>query len=242
MTREATARVESSRLYAPAVSATPRRLDTTFDVSRSVSAPLAEWPGKRAFDVVGALLLGVAFAPLILLIVAWLNLQGSPIIFRHHRVGRSGKVFVCYKFTTMVPNADEALADLLRCRPDLQAEWARDQKLRNDPRVTRFGAFLRRTSLDELPQLWNVLKGDMSLVGPRPIVRQEIAKYRSAIRHYFAMRPGLTGLWQVSGRNNVTYRRRVAMDRIYATRASFRLDLWILLQTVGVVLFQRGAY
>lgn len=244
MTREATAReaftTESTRLGVPAVSAASQRVDTPIHLD--ISVPRAQWPGKRVFDIVGALVLALVFAPVILVIVVWLGRQGGPIIFGHRRVGRSGKIFTCYKFRTMVPNAEEVLGDLLRRRPDLRAEWARDHKLREDPRVTPFGAFLRRTSLDELPQLWNVLKGDMSLVGPRPIVKQEIAKYGRAIRHYLAVRPGLTGLWQVSGRNNVEYRRRVAMDRIYATRTSLRLDLWILLQTVGVVLFRRGAY
>lgn len=246
MTREATAReaftTESTRLGVPAVSAASPRFDAAIELPRHEPALRLDWRGKRVLDIIGALLLAAVFAPVIVVIVAWLKLQGGPILFRHARLGRAGKTFTCYKFRTMVPNADQALAELLRRRPDLQAEWARDHKLREDPRVTRFGAFLRRTSLDELPQLWNVLKGDMSLVGPRPIVQQEIWRYSGAIRHYLALRPGLTGLWQVSGRNNVPYRRRVAMDRFYATRASLRLDLWILLRTVGVILFPRGAY
>ena len=142
----------------------------------------------------------------------------------------------------MVPNADEVLRDLLHNDPQLQLEWMRDQKLRNDPRVTVIGHFLRRTSLDELPQLWNVLKGDMSLVGPRPVVREEWERYGRRLDTYLAAKPGVTGLWQVMGRSDSCYRRRVALDSYYVRKRSLLLDVFILLRTVRVVLCGRGAY
>jgi len=201
-----------------------------------------EWRGKRALDIVGALVLGIVFLPLIVTVSVLLWAEGGPVIYRHTRIGRGGRRFQCCKFATMVKDADKILEELLKQRPELQEEWNRDHKLRNDPRVTRIGRFLRKTSLDELPQLWNVLKGEMSLVGPRPVVREEITRYRTGARHYLAMRPGITGLWQVSWRNDTLYRRRVALDRAYAMRASLWLDAWILLRTVSVVLGRRGAY
>jgi lipopolysaccharide/colanic/teichoic acid biosynthesis glycosyltransferase len=142
----------------------------------------------------------------------------------------------------MVPDAERVLEELFEQSPDLRTEWVLHHKLKDDPRITRIGNVLRKTSMDELPQLWNVLKGEMSLVGPRPIVKDEIFRYGSAIRHYMAVRPGLTGLWQVSGRNDLDYRRRVAMDRAYAMRSCLMLDLRILARTALVVIAQRGAY
>ncbi len=200
------------------------------------------WRGKRVLDIVGAIGLALIFSPLIVGIVAWLWLTGGPILFRHTRIGLGGKFFTCYKFCTMVPNADQVLQELFERKPELQSEWLLHHKLRDDPRITPLGVFLRRTSLDELPQLWNVLRGDMSLVGPRPIVQDEIFRYGRAIRHYLAVKPGLTGLWQISGRNDVDYGRRVAMDRAYAMKSSLLLDLLILLRTALVVVGQRGAY
>ena len=142
----------------------------------------------------------------------------------------------------MVPDADRVFQDLLKSDPEARAAWDKDYKLKKDPRVTRVGAFLRKTSLDELPQLWNVLKGDMSLVGPRPIVRDELLRYRRGARFYLLNRPGLTGLWQVSGRNDLDYGRRVALDRAYTENASFWLDLRIIVRTVWIVLRVKGAY
>lgn len=204
--------------------------------------PIHGWRGKRALDIFGVLILSVVFAPVILAVTAWLTATGGPVLFRHTRIGQGGKNFTCYKFRTMVANASEVLEELFERQPDLRAEWILHHKLKDDPRVTTIGKLLRSTSLDELPQLWNVLKGDMSLVGPRPIVQEEIFKYGRAIRHYLAVRPGLTGLWQVSGRNDVDYDRRVVMDRIYAMRSCFLLDVRILLRTVLVVTGRRGAY
>ena len=142
----------------------------------------------------------------------------------------------------MVPNAYEVLDEYLKKHPELSAEWLRDQKLKNDPRVTAVGRFLRKTSLDELPQLWNVIKGDMSLVGPRPIVDGEILRYGDRFRTYARVRPGITGLWQVSGRNNTTYEERVGFDDYYVRNWSVWLDFYILVKTVSVVVTGYGAY
>ena len=180
------------------------------------------------------IMLGVGFA---------IFLQdGGPVLFAHRRVGRDGRAFRCLKFRTMAVDAEARLGDLLARDPQARAEWEKDHKLRDDPRVTRLGAFLRRSSLDELPQLFNVLRGEMSLVGPRPIVDAEIAKYGRRFRQYCAVKPGITGLWQVSGRNDTTYRTRVALDCLYAERRSLMLDAQVLLATVPAVLMRRGSY
>jgi exopolysaccharide production protein ExoY len=197
---------------------------------------------KRLLDIVGAITLAILLSPVLLIVGVALARDRGPIIYRHSRTGRDGRTFGCLKFRTMVPNAEEALRDLLHQDPELSGEWLRDQKLRNDPRVTRIGRFLRRTSLDELPQLWNVLKGEMSLVGPRPVVREEWERYGRRLHHYLAARPGVTGLWQVMGRSDSCYRRRVALDSFYVRKRSLLLDVFILLQTVKVVLRGRGAY
>jgi lipopolysaccharide/colanic/teichoic acid biosynthesis glycosyltransferase len=151
-------------------------------------------------------------------------------------------MFECLKFRTMVPDADRELHTLLESNEELKAEWIQNHKLKDDPRITAIGRFLRRTSLDELPQLWNVLRGDMSLVGPRPIVREELLRYGRSASVYLAVKPGITGLWQTTGRNNTDYRRRVAMDVYYVRNQSLWLDAYILLRTTGVVLGGTGAY
>jgi exopolysaccharide production protein ExoY len=197
---------------------------------------------KRVLDVVGAVTLGLVFSPLILMIVFLMRKGSGSVIYRHRRVGRGGQMFSCLKFRTMVPNADQVLRELLERDPELQAEWVRDHKLRNDPRVTRLGRFLRRTSLDELPQLLNVLRGEMSLVGPRPVVREELLRYGRNVGIYLAAKPGITGLWQVTGRNNTDYRRRVVLDTYYVRNQNLILDLYILVKTTGVVLGGDGAY
>jgi Undecaprenyl-phosphate galactose phosphotransferase WbaP len=198
--------------------------------------------GKRIVDVLGAIVLGLVFAPLILTILFLMRKSGGTVIYRHRRVGRGGQMFSCLKFRTMVPNADQVLRDLLEKDSDLRAEWIRDHKLRHDPRVTRLGRFLRRTSLDELPQLLNVLRGEMSLVGPRPVVREELLRYGRAVGTYLAAKPGITGLWQVTGRNDTDYRRRVVLDTYYVRNQNLLLDLYILAKTTGVVLGGSGAY
>ncbi len=197
---------------------------------------------KRILDIVGAVMLGLIFSPLMLVIVVLTHREGGSVIYQHRRVGRGGKMFGCLKFRTMVPDADQVLRDLLERDTELRAEWIRDHKLRNDPRVTRLGRFLRRTSLDELPQIWNVLRGEMSLVGPRPVVREELLRYGRNIGSYLTSRPGITGLWQVTGRNDTDYRRRVALDTYYVRNQNLLLDLYILSKTTLVVLGGSGAY
>ena len=204
--------------------------------------PLLSAVLKRLLDVAGALLLGLVFAPLIGVIVILMSHEAGPILFRHRRLGRNGRSFECLKFRTMVPDADQAMRQLFELQPELKAEWIRNHKLRNDPRVTRIGRFLRRTSLDELPQLWNVLLGEMSLVGPRPIVREELMRYGRNSHSYLCVKPGITGLWQVTGRNDTDYRRRVAIDVYYVRKQTLLLDIYILLKTTRVVLAGDGAY
>jgi len=197
----------------------------------------------RLLDLVIALIAIVFTAPLLLAVALAIKLSdGGTALFGHRRIGRGGKTFDCLKFRSMVIDADQRLARVLANDPEARAEWARDHKLRNDPRVTPLGEFLRRSSLDELPQLFNVLRGEMSIVGPRPIVAGETPRYGHRLAAYCSVRPGITGLWQVSGRNDTSYRRRVAMDTLYAHRKSLALDIGILFQTVPAVLFARGSY
>jgi len=213
-------------------------------VQRSMRSLPGRQPGdeaKRLFDTIGALTLAVLFSPLLLFVSLALARDHGPIIYRHSRTGRHGRAFHCLKFRTMVPNAEEVLRNLLHQDAALKAEWMHNQKLRNDPRVTAIGRFLRRTSLDELPQLWNVLKGDMSLVGPRPVVREEWQRYGRRLEACLTAKPGVTGLWQVMGRSDSCYRRRVALDSYYVRKRSFLMDCYILLRTVKVVLQGRGA-
>jgi exopolysaccharide production protein ExoY len=193
------------------------------------------------FIIAGLML--VFFAPLMLAVAVAVFLQdGGPAFFAHQRLGRGGRRFAVLKFRSMATDAQARLDHLLAADPEARAEWARDHKLRSDPRITRLGEILRRSSLDELPQLINVLRGDMSLVGPRPIVEGEARRYGHYIRDYFSVRPGITGLWQVSGRNDTSYRRRVALDVIYSRRKSLLMDIRILLMTIPAVLLRRGSY
>ncbi len=197
----------------------------------------------RILDVILALGGLLFLAPTLVLISIAIKIQdGGPILFGHSRIGRHGRVFRCWKFRSMVVEAEQRLADLLARDPQARAEWEADQKLRKDPRVTPLGLFLRKSSIDELPQLLNVLVGEMSLVGPRPIVADEVRRYGRWFRHYCAVRPGITGLWQVSGRNDVDYRQRVAMDVLYARSRSFSRYLMILAATVPAVARRSGSY
>ena len=199
--------------------------------------------GSRAIDLsLGFLILIFLLPMLIGIALAIYVLEGRPVFFVQHRVGRGGNMFACFKFRSMAVDADAQLNRLLTRDAVARNEWARDHKLRRDPRITPLGAFLRRSSFDELPQIFNVLRGDMSLVGPRPIVQAEIPRYGRRFRHYCSVRPGITGLWQVSGRNDVSYRTRVAMDVIYAKRKRFLTDVWLILLTIPAVLRRRGAY
>lgn len=196
---------------------------------------------KRLLDVLVAGLALIAFAPIMGAIFIVLLLSGGKPIFVHRRVGRNGRYFSCYKFRSMASDADAVLVRYLDLNPSARAEWDRAFKLADDPRVTSFGAILRRMSLDELPQLFNVLKGDMSLVGPRPIVTEEVSRYGEDITAYYHCLPGMTGLWQVSGRNNLDYAARVRLDSQYARERSVWLDLSILLRTPWAVVTRRGA-
>jgi len=199
---------------------------------------------KRVFDIVGASIGLLLSVPLFVIAAVWIKLKSpGPIIYGHSRVGMDSKAFKVWKFRTMVPNADSVLEEHLSRDPEMRQAWFEDQKLRNDPRVIQgIGNFLRKSSLDEIPQLWNVLKGDMSLVGPRPIVTKEIGRYQEMISLYLRVRPGLTGLWQISGRNNTSYEQRVRLDSYYICNWSIWLDIYIILRTIRTVLRQEGAY
>jgi Undecaprenyl-phosphate galactose phosphotransferase WbaP len=197
----------------------------------------------RILDI-SIILMAAPYIILAFLIIAILIKLDSPgpVFYRQTRIGRFGRRFQVYKFRTMVQNADQVLQDYLERFPELKAEWLATHKLKQDPRITGLGALLRRSSLDELPQIWNIIIGEMSLVGPRPIVDAEVEKYGKCFNLYIQVRPGLTGLWQVSGRNNTTYARRVELDEYYIRHRSLKLDLQILLRTVLVVLKKDGAY
>lgn len=199
---------------------------------------------KRAFDISFVVMFGILFWWVFVSVAISIKLSGpGPLVFGHVRVGRDGKRFRCYKFRSMVNNASEVLERLLGSDHAARMEWETNFKLKNDPRITRVGNFIRRTSLDELPQLWNILCGDMSVVGPRPVVRQEIAQYYGqGRRHYISVRPGLTGPWQVSGRSNTSYEERVAMDCEYAENWSLWGDIVIVWKTIASVLTGHGAY
>lgn len=198
--------------------------------------------GREIFEPVLALIAIMVAAPIMLLVALVVMLQdaGNPI-FVQQRIGRGGVSFPCLKFRTMVVDAQVQLERLLALDPLAAREWAIDQKLRHDPRITPLGAWLRKTSLDELPQLFNIFAGHMSLVGPRPIVDSEISRYGRYFSHYTSVRPGLTGLWQVSGRSNLTYRRRVVIDTVYVRTRTLALDIAILLRTVPALLTRRGS-
>lgn len=196
---------------------------------------------KRAFDIALASVVLLISSPLMLLIWALVRLDGGRAIFAHRRIGYKGKPFDCYKFRTMCPDAERTLADYLAANPAAAEEWQRNRKLRNDPRVTFLGGMLRVSSLDELPQFINVLRGEMSCIGPRPIVAEELERYGPSAAEYLCSRPGITGLWQTSGRNDVDYPERVKMDCRYVRNWSLGYDLLILLRTaVAVLRFDRA--
>src|SRR5260370_24278909 len=198
---------------------------------------------KRIVDIVIALSGIVLLAPLLIIcFVATVVTSPGPALFRHRRVGFNGKYFDCLKFRTMVTDAPERLRQLIESDPIAAAEWAANRKLRYDPRVTVIGAILRKSSLDELPQLFNVLRGEMSIVGPRPVTEEELVRYSSSIGAYLACRPGITGLWQVTGRSTTTYNKRIACDMFYARNWSMALDAKILIVTIPALLLSDSAY
>ena len=212
-------------------------LDNEVEIARrDLSAPIGVLP-KRIIDIALALSGIILLAPL-LVICYLLTIATSPgpVLFRHRRVGFNGKHFDCLKFRTMLVDAPERLHHLLESDPMAAREWAETRKLRRDPRITAIGAILRKSSLDELPQLFNVLKGDMSIVGPRPITDEELERYTASVGAYLACRPGITGLWQVSGRSTTTYDKRVACDAFYAQNWSIALDVKILIVTIPALL------
>ena len=197
---------------------------------------------KRTFDIIVAVaMLLFALPAMFFIAVLMFSTDRGPILFSHERIGQNGKRFRCLKFRSMVVDSQEALRRHLELLPHARAEWEATQKLRDDPRITRLGRFLRVTSLDELPQLINVIRGEMSLVGPRPIVQDEVVRYAEQIEHYAAVRPGITGLWQVSGRSDVDYDQRVQLDTTYVREWSFIGDLVILFKTVKVVVMRSGS-
>ena len=200
---------------------------------------------KRIFDIVFALFVLSIFSPVYLLLMALVALNSrGPVFYVQKRIGKNHRPFNCIKFRTMIDNADQALETIMESSEQVRQEFQESFKLKQDPRITEFGRFLRLTSLDEFPQFWNVLKGEMSVVGPRPLVPEELPKYGHKINTVLKIKPGITGLWQVSGRNDIPYPKRVQIDVYYATSHNWLLDLWIVFKTVGVILFPRnnGAY
>ena len=218
------------------------------DIARRVL--VASWRARaptprlsRAMDLIVAVTALLVFGPLMLITALAVALERrGPVLFRHYRLGRDGRRFKVYKFRSMHVDSDHILAAHLANDPLAAAEWERDHKLRIDPRITPLGVFLRKSSLDELPQLLNVLRGEMSIVGPRPITEVEVPKYGRFFKAYCLVTPGITGIWQVSGRNDVSYRRRVAMDAVYAKRKCLSLDLQLMLATIPAVVNRRGSY
>ncbi|EIY5006733.1 undecaprenyl-phosphate galactose phosphotransferase WbaP [Klebsiella variicola] len=210
-----------------------------------VQQNLAKWSSrclKRLFDIIGSVSIIILLSPALLYICRKVKEDGGAAIYGHERVGKGGRKFKCLKFRSMVTNSKEVLQELIAKDPDARAEWQATFKLKNDPRITKIGSFLRRTSLDELPQLFNVLKGEMSLVGPRPIIVEELERYNEEVDYYLLSKPGMTGLWQVSGRSDVDYDTRVYLDAWYVKNWSMWNDVAILFKTIGVVLKKDGAY
>jgi lipopolysaccharide/colanic/teichoic acid biosynthesis glycosyltransferase len=222
------------------------RLIKTLALHRTrFSSPTLSRVSKRLFDIFFSATVLTLGSPVYLLLAFCTYISSpGPVFFSHQRVGRHGRSFGCMKFRTMVPNADQKLQALLNSSPALRQEFEETFKLKNDPRVTWIGKFLRVTSLDELPQFINVLKGEMSVVGPRPLVKDELLRYGESIDRVLSVKPGITGLWQVSGRNDISYEARVKLDVSYVTRRSFAMDLSLILRTVSVMILPKnnGAY
>lgn len=199
---------------------------------------------KRIFDILFSMAILILSAPLMLLIILLIRCTSKgKAIYSHQRVGRGGKSFGCYKFRSMYSDAEKRLQEILESDPAMAQEWKEKRKLSKDPRITPIGAFLRKTSLDELPQFFNVLIGDLSVVGPRPVMLEELERHfgKHAVK-VLSMRPGITGIWQVSGRSDTSYKRRVTLDEIYIDKCSFLLDVKLILKTIPKMIFTKGAY
>ena len=192
--------------------------------------------------MITASLMLVLLSPLLVVVACMVRMTGNNVIYGHERIGQQGNSFKCYKFRSMVNNDDEVLKQLLKNDPVARAEWDLDFKLKHDPRITKVGGFIRKTSIDELPQLLNVLKGEMSLVGPRPVVIDELERYEDKQDLYHLVKPGITGLWQISGRNDISYKERVNLDSWYSRNWSLWYDIVIMVKTLRVVLQRSGAY
>lgn len=197
---------------------------------------------KDVVDRIGAVIALILFSPIFLIVMPMIMRDGGSAFYGHTRIGKNGRAFKCWKFRSMVMNGDDVLKKHLAENEEARKEWEADFKLRNDPRITKIGHFLRKTSLDELPQFWNVLIGEMSLVGPRPVVADEQKYYGDNFKVYLSVKPGVTGLWQVSGRNNTTYEERVALDVEYVQNRSTFGDIAIMFRTIHVVITGHGAY
>ena len=211
-------------------------------LKNNLARPVNRWI-KTVFDYVLTIIGTIVILPLFIVIAIWIYKDSpGPVIFKHRRIGKNGREFNCYKFRSMCADAKEKLEQLLANDPESKAEWEKDFKLKNDPRITKSGAFLRKTSLDELPQIFNVLKGEMSLVGPRPIIKDEMVRYGEFINDYLMVKPGITGMWQVSGRSDIDYKQRVQLDSWYVHNWSVWLDIMLLYKTFKVVLLKKGAY
>lgn len=216
----------------------------TFDFTQPFECVVNHNFLKRTFDIVFSSLVLIIASPMLLLIaVAIRFFSKGKVVYAHERIGRGGKSFRCLKFRTMYADADQRLIDILANNPEMRKEWEQNHKLKNDPRVTPIGKFLRKTSLDEFPQFFNVLRGDLSVVGPRPVVRSEIQKHIGAkASTILSVRPGITGLWQVSGRSDTSYTTRIQLDEKYIQEQSFLLDLKLICKTVPCMLWSKGAY
>ena len=200
---------------------------------------------KSFFDIFFSLFFILLGSPLFLIIALLIKFSSrGPILYKHERIGKNFKTFKCLKFRTMHPEANDILKNLLDNNSEIKAEFEKNQKIKHDPRITTIGKFLRRTSLDELPQFINVLKMEMSIIGPRPIIREEVKRYKSSMSKVLSINPGITGLWQVSGRNNLSYKKRVFLDSLYIDKINFLMDIRIIIRTLGVLIFpkDRGAY
>lgn len=213
-------------------------------LSQSIEIEERHLPLKRAFDIAFSVFALLVFFPLFLGLSILIRVTSrGPAIYAHERVGRGGKLFRCFKFRSMYADSDERLKELLQNNNEMKEEWERSHKLKNDPRITPIGKFIRKTSLDEFPQFLNVLKGDLSVVGPRPVVRAEVNKHlKEKAPKILSVRPGLTGIWQVSGRSNTTYAERINMDETYIDSHNLWLDIKLIAKTVPAMISKRGAY